>query len=332
MADRHDIHDLLERESERFHLASGAVERMFERGERRSRNRRLSGIGVGAVLLAVLVLLLQWARPDDRSSPLPANATPVAGTYEVQLRADDPGVRLVHMEGSYEMRLSADGSLELTGPRRFDLPGTPITFSVADGLLTTDALIGWRCRAPGTYRLETESGLLSLVPVKEACGLRRILLATHPWTLVAATTVDVLEGDWTATFSCLQMVRAVRAAPVGRTKEAFWTAATADGFGSTDQTDPCRTVTEPLTRTIRFSDGRLLIFDPPDMQEGFDGNYAIHGTVVTIGDGTSRNIRGRYRMSFRIEGDEVTFDLIGRGGSDPFFVGAWEAAPFIRSS
>jgi hypothetical protein len=173
---------------------------------------------------------------------------------------------------------------------------------------------------------------VTLVPVKEACQVRRIVLATHPWTLVTAANVDVLEGDWTATFSCRQMVRAVHAAPVPATQEAFWTGATADSFGSTDLTDPCQTVSEPLTRTLRFSNGRLLIFDPPDLQEGFDGSYAISGDVMTIRDGASGNIRGAYRMVFHVEGDRVSFDLIGRGASDAFFVGAWEAAPFFRTS
>jgi hypothetical protein len=327
-----DLRDLLERESERFHLPADAGERMFERGKRRSRNRRISAIGVGAFLTVVIVVVLWSATPSDQSAPVPATPRSVAGTYQVELRAGDPGVRLLHMAGRYEMRLSAEGSLELTGPRRFDVPGGPIRFDVTDGLLTTDALVGSPCKAPGTYGLEVASGQVTLVPVKEACQVRRIVLATHPWTAVIAANIDVLDGDWTATFSCRQMVRAVRAAPVDSTQEAFWTGATADSFGSTDLTDPCRTVTKPLMRTLRFSNGRLLIFDPPDLQEGFDGSYALNGDVITIRDGASRNIRGRYRMVFRVEGDRVSFHLIGRGATDPFFVGAWEAASFFRTS
>jgi hypothetical protein len=43
---------------------------------------------------------------------------------------------------------------------------------------------------------------------------------------------------------------------------------------------------------FRFTDGRLLIFDPPHLQEGFDGWYAIHGHVITIRDGGTRNFEG----------------------------------------
>ena len=327
-----DLHDLLERESERFHLPADAGERMFVRGRRRSRNRRISAVAVGALLTGVIVGVLWWARPSDQSAPVPATPRSVAGTYQVALQVGDPGVQLLHMAGRYEMRLSEDGSLELTGPRRFNVPGGPVSFEVADGLLTTDALVGSPCKAPGTYGLEVASGQVTLVPVKEACQIRRIVLATHPWTALSAANVDVLEGEWTATFSCRQMVRAVRAAPVDPVQEAFWMGGTADSFGSRDLTDPCRAVTGPLMRTLRFSDGRLLIFDPPDMQEGFDGGYAIDGDVLTIRDGASGNIRGSYRMVFQVEGDRVSFHLIGRGASDAFFVGAWEAAPFFRTS
>ncbi len=327
-----DLHDLLERESERFRLPADTGERMFERGERRSRNRRISAIGVGALLTVAIVIVLWSAKPSDQSAPVPATPHSVAGTYQVELQAGDPGVRLLHMAGRYEMQLSEDGSLELTGPRRFNVSGEPISFHVADGLLTTAVLAGSPCKAPGTYGLEVASGQMTLLPVKESCQIRRIVLATHPWTAVIAANGDVLEGEWTATFSCRQMVRAVHEAPIDATQETFWTGATADGFGSTDLTDPCQTVSEPLTRTLRFSNGRLLIFDPPDLQEGFDGSYAISGDVMTIRDGASGNIRGRYRMVFQVEGDRVSFDLIGRGASDAFFVGAWEAAPFFRTS
>ncbi len=68
------------------------------------------------------------------------------------------------------------------------------------------------------------------------------------------------------------------------------------------------------------------------LQEGFDGWYAIHGHVITIRDGGTRNIEGRYRVAFRIDGNTVTFHLLGPGAPDPFFVAACEPAPFIRTT
>jgi hypothetical protein len=333
-----DLRDLLERESERYTLPAGAAERMFERGRRRARNRGLATIGVSAVLFLAILAILRSVLPGAEREPRPAVPNPVtprsiAGTYVVRLSPEDPSVQLLHAEGRFEMRLFANGALELISPRGFDVPGDPSTFEITAGKLTTDALVGFECEAPGTYRVNLDAGSLSLAPIEEPCELRRILLASRPWTAVLAGPIsDPLKGDWTATFSCERMVRSVRRAPVAAEVEAFWKAAVADQFGSDDLTDPCQAVPEPLVYVFRFADGRLQIFDPPDLQEGFDGSYAIRGDMMTISDRTERNIEGSYRVAFRIDGDRVSFDLIGRGASDAFFVATWESAPFVRTA
>jgi hypothetical protein len=338
-----DLHDLLERESERYTLPASAAERMFERGRRRGRNRRLAALGVGVILFVAVLAIIRSGLPGADSEPTPAVPNPVtprsiAGTYVVRLSPEDPGVQLLQAQGRFEMRLSADGVLKLTSPRNFGLPGDPSTFEIIEGSLTTDALVGSECDAPGTYRVSLEGGVLTLAPIEEPCELRRIVLASRPWTSVESEgTSDSLEGEWTATFSCERMVGAVRRAPVAAEVEAFWKAALADQYAEgpirpEDLTDPCRDVPEPLVRMFRFADGRLQIFDPPDLQEGFDGSYVIRGDTITISDGSDRNIDGRYRVAFRVDGDSVTFDLLGRAASDAFFVGAWESAPFVRTS
>lgn len=336
-----DLHELLERESERYTLPDDTAERMFERGRRRARNRRLATIGVSAVLFVGIVAILRSSLPGADREPSPADRiTPrsVAGTYVVRLSPEEPGVQLLQMEGRFEMRLSADGVLRLTSPRGFDLPGKPSTFEINQGKLTTDALVGSECEAPGTYRLNLDAGVLTLVPIDESCELRRIVLASRPWTATArGATTDPLQGDWTATFSCERMVSAVRRAPVPEEVETFWKAAVADQYaqGPTPPgalSDPCRIVPEPLVYMFRFAGGRLQIFDAPDFQEGFDGRYVIRGDAITISDGNDRNIEGRYRVVFRIDGDGVTFDLVGRAASDAFFVATWESAPFVRTS
>ncbi len=213
-----------------------------------------------------------------------------------------------------------------------------MAFELHGDELTTDAFVGVECEAPGTYRVSVGAGSLALVPIEEPCEFRQILLASKAWTAGAGVPPsDVLEGDWTATFSCERMVRAVRQAPVAAEIEAFWSAALADRYATgparrEDLADPCRDVPEPLTTMFRFSDGRLQIFDPPDLQEGFDGDYDVLGTEIVITDGSDRNIAGGYRVAFRIDGDGVTFDLLGRAGSDAFFVATWESAQFVRTA
>lgn len=329
-----ELHDLLERESERYALPEGAGERMFERGRRRERNRRLAALSVGVILFVAMLAIVRSGLPvGDREPrpavPAPINPRSIAGTYSVRLGSEDPGVGGL-LEGRFEMRLRADGAMDLTSPKRFDLPGDPITFEIHEGLLTTDALVGSGCDAPGAYRVGLDAGTLAFVPVDEPCELRRVLLATRAWTsVIGAETADRLEGDWTATFSCEQMVRAVRMAPAPEDQERFWTAAVSQELGSDDYTDPCQAASEPLGYTFRFSDGRLLIFDR-DLVEGFDGSYELRGHVITFGDGAYDNLDGRYQARFEIEGDQLRFDLIGRGGSDAFFVATWESAPFVK--
>ena len=328
-----ELHDLLERESERYTLPVGAAERMFERGRRRSRNRRLAAIGLAAVLFAAILAIARSALPGG-DEPMPAIPTPVtpeslAGTYSVELsRDEDDDVRRLHLHGTVELRLDRDGSIQLSSPHGYDFAGTPITFTIKEGVLTTDALVGTECSEPGRYRVSLEGLTLSFRPLDEPCELRRVLLSSRAWTVVD-DTADRLEGEWTAIFSCERMVRTVRAAPVSQGVEDFWTGAMATELGSDDPSDPCASTTDPMTFTLRFSNGHLWIFDGADMTEGLDGEYELlGGRILRFGD----QIDGPFRARFEIDGDRVTFDLIGRGGSDAFFVGAWESAPFVKRS
>jgi hypothetical protein len=193
--------------------------------------------------------------------------------------------------------------------------------------MTTDALMGSPCDAPARYRVSLEAERLSFLPVEESCELRRVLLSSRPWAAVAEEETEPLEGDWTATFSCQRMVRTVEDSPVSNGSANFWRRAIATDLGSDDPTDPCAANPSPMRFTLRFSNGHVWVFDGGRYAEGFDGDYELLSRdVVRFGD----SIDGPFRARFRIRGDRVTFDLIGRGGSQPFFVGAWESAPFVK--
>jgi hypothetical protein len=328
-----ELHDLLERESERFRLPPGAEDRMFEHGRRRERNRRLAAIGVGAVLFLAVLAIVRSALPggDQPRPATPVTPESIAGTYSVELSRDDD-VRRLDLQGRFEMRLERDGDLLLTSPRGFDLRGTPITFSIDEGVFSTDALVGTGCEAPGRYRPRLESGTLRFVAVDDPCELRRVLLASRTWTTVLDETSDPLEGVWTATFSCERMVRTVRNAPVSPEDRDFWAANVTSLRAPPEQDpddppDPCASLPDTVTYTFRFSNGRLWIFDGGNHVEGFDGDYRlVGGGLLRFGDRAD----GPFRARFEIAGNEVTFDLIGPGGSQPFFVATWETAPFER--
>ena len=330
-----DLRERLESESERVTLAPGAADRMFERGRRRERMRRVSALAIGAALFVVVFVIVRASLPGGDREPQPATPTPtapgdVAGTYSVLLPAGDPDVAALGMNGIYTMRLDEDGTMALSGPRRFDLPGSLLTFDVERGRFTTDVLVSRGCDEEGVYRVVLDAGTLTFEPIDDPCEIRSTLLATAGWTVAGAdTTTDRLEGDWISTFSCEQMVRAVERAPVPADFQAFWAEGVGGELGSTDPADPCRGVTELLSYTFRFDDGRLLIFDAR-LREGFDGSYEVRADSFTIRDATTDNIQGRYRARFRLRSDTLDVDLVGRAGHDPFFVGTWESAPLIR--
>ena len=65
---------------------------------------------------------------------------------------------------------------------------------------------------------------------------------------------------------------------------------------------------------------------------GFDGGYAAHGDILTIRDAVMDNIDGSYDLRFRLNDDRVSFWLLGRGASDPWFAATWQSAPFVKTA
>ena len=329
-----DLRELLEQESERVSLPHDAAERLFERGRRREHNRRIAALGVGvAVLIGVLLIIRSGLPGADRTMPVdPSPSPPATGRYTVSLSPEDEAVRRLGLDGTYTLGLTDDGELSLSAPASVDLPGDPVTFAIAGRRFTTDLLVGNGCDSPGVYRWTLDGRSLTFEPVGDDCEQRVVLLASQPWAASEpAPAPDPLQGDWTATFSCSRMVRAVREAPVQPDVEAFWRSAVASELGSGDPDDPCAGADEPISFTFRFDDGRILIFDS-QLREGFDGFYTITGRSFILRDGAYRNIVGQYRVVFDVAGDRISFDLVGRGGSDAFFVATWESSAFIRQT
>ena len=332
-----DLRERLEREGQRVSLPADAADRMFERGRRRARTRRAGALALGAALLLVVIMIVRSGLPSGDRAPQPATPTPttprdIAGTYSALLPAGDPDVARLDMNGTYTLHLGADGTMGISSPRAVNLPGTTFTFELERGRMITDALVGTGCDERGIYRVALQAGSLALSPVTDTCDVRATLLATSDWSTTGTeATADALEGDWLATFSCEQMRRAVERAPVPSETQAFWSEAVGAELGSDDPSDPCSGVTQRLSYTFRFDEGRLLIFDAR-LVEGFDGAYELRGDSFIMRDATTDNIPGRYRAAFRMRGDALQVDLIGRAGRDPFFVGTWESAPLIRTS
>jgi hypothetical protein len=335
-----DLRSPLEREGERVALPPDATDRMFERGRRRQRNRRVAALGVGTVLFLATLVIVRSSLPEghrpEPGTPRPITARAIAGTYTVRLPASDAQVDRLGLEGPYTMQLEPNGSFLLIGPHKVDFPWSPATFDVSRGVLTTDAFVGTSdpdpdqgCSARATYRVERGAGSLTFTPLMEPCNFRAAILATVPWTTASRRTSGRFQGYWTTTFSCERMVRTVQRAAVAPRDEAFWLRH--NGELGPDPNDPCSGGPDPITFTLRFDRGRLLIYDP-DGGMGFDGGYEVHGDIMTIRDAGVDNIDGSYELRFRLSEDRASFQLLGRGATDPFFVATWESAPFLKNA
>jgi hypothetical protein len=335
-----DLRALLEREGERVTMPPGAADRMFERGRRRERNKKLGALGVGAVLFLAILAIVRSSLPGghrpEPARPRPITARSIAGTYTARLPASDGRVRRLGLEGRYSMQLKPNGSLLLIGPHKVDFPWNPATFDISRGVLTTDAFVGTSdpnpdqgCRARATYRVERGAGSLAFTPVEEPCRFRAAILATAPWTVVSSRPSGPFQGVWTTTFSCERMVRTVRRAAIAPRDEEFWLRHSGE-LGS-DPNDPCTGAPDPITFTLRFDRGRLLIYGP-DGSEGFDGGYEVHGDIMTIRDAGRDNINWSYELKFQRNKDRVSFQLLGRGATDPFFVATWQSAPLVKTA
>jgi hypothetical protein len=335
-----DLRSLLEREGERVALPPDAADRMFERGRRRARNRRVRALAVGAVLFLAVLLMVRLSLPNglrpEPGKPRPITTGSIAGAYTVRLPPSDAQVDRLGLEGSYSMQLKSNGSLLLVGPHRVDFPWNPATFDVSGGVLTTDAFVGTSdpdpdqgCHARATYRVERGAGSLTFTPLVEPCRFRAAILATVPWTTALTRPSGRFQGYWTATFSCERMVRTVQAAAVAPRDEEFWLRHS--GELGPDPNDPCSGAPDPITFTLRFDRGRLLIYGP-DGSMGFDGGYDVDGDVMTIRDAGVDNINGSYELRFRVSEDRVSFQFLGQGASDPFFVATWESASFLKNA
>lgn len=324
------LRDALQGESRRASLAPGAAERMFDRRDRRDRRRRVAAVVESlALVVGVLALVLTTLPGDGRDRQDVMGPSAVAGRYMTRLSDLDTDVARLELAGRYELHLSSDGSLTVLSPPDVDMPGPPIGFTVTGSRLTTDLLLGQGCEAPGTYRWSRDGETLTLEPIEEPCELRSVILGTRAWVeTTPLPSADALQGEWRATFTCDEMAATVEAAQVTRHDEAFWRRANAEALGSPDPDDPCAGSPPLRMYTLRFSGDRLQIFDQGP-SEGFDGRYKLDGDILTIRDPRSRNIKGAYRLVVEIGEKELTFQLVGRGATDPWFLSTWQVAPFV---
>ena len=104
-----DLRDQLERESERFVLEPGLLDRLHRRRRRRERNRRTAAGLVALVVFAggLFGTLRALLPGESRPSVTPSTFGAIAGTYRVTLTDAVTGVRSNAMAGDYVLTFSA---------------------------------------------------------------------------------------------------------------------------------------------------------------------------------------------------------------------------------
>jgi hypothetical protein len=187
-----DFRQDLERKSERFELAPGALDRLFERRRRKQRNIRIRA----AVLALVVGAAGTWGavsalreigterRPAEQPSR-PESYSLIVGTYTVRLDDDDPVARANGLAGTYTMRLLPNGVMELLVPPNSLLEGpspSGITFRLSGNQFTTNAFVSLTCaNTVGVYRWLLRGNRLTLTPLQEPCDVRAALFGSRPW-------------------------------------------------------------------------------------------------------------------------------------------------------
>ncbi len=194
-----DVKRALEREGERFELAPGGLERLFDRRSRKQRNQRIGAAAAALVIagagiwLAVVGLggLGTETRPAATPTPAPRELYPeIAGTYTVRLSNEDPQVQELGLAGPYTMRLLPDGVMLLSIPEGLGEGGfggegpspSGISFRLSGNQFTTNAFVNFTCPGSvGVYRWELDGDRLTFAPLQEECEIRRVLFSSEPW-------------------------------------------------------------------------------------------------------------------------------------------------------
>jgi hypothetical protein len=189
-----DFRQDLERKSERFELAPGGLDRLFERRRRKQRNQRIRAGAAALVLTAGMGLAIMGLRglgTESRPAATPSIGPnrplylEIAGTYTVTLSEDDPQVRDNGLAGRYTMRLLPDGVMLLSVPETFGGEGpspSGISYRLSGNQFTTNAFVNFTCPGSvGVYRWQLQGSRLIFTPLQEECEVRRVLFASKPW-------------------------------------------------------------------------------------------------------------------------------------------------------
>jgi hypothetical protein len=145
------------------------------------------------VLLVVGLQVLRSTSPDTGpggSVPPTVTVSPSSGTadlvgaYRATLETSDGGAAFADVAGDWTMELTPDGVMLMAPPATFREGGgvqSGVAYSI-DGARFRTNLFQQLCNSIGVYGWVLEGGTLTLTSVEDDCALRRVVLASTPWT------------------------------------------------------------------------------------------------------------------------------------------------------
>ncbi len=185
-----ELRNRLEREGERVEMGPGVLDRVYEGHRRKERRKRLAaGLTAGALTIAVAVWLVGTLTGDTPKTPAePPGPVPIAGTYRLTLPGSDPDVADLDIAGTYTLRLSPNGVIQLAAPPGFEdtyESGSGDAYRVTGNVVSIGSFTSFSCPGTvGTYRIQLTATELRLTPIDESCPLRETIFGSRPWKIV----------------------------------------------------------------------------------------------------------------------------------------------------
>jgi hypothetical protein len=180
--------------------------------------------------------------------------------------------------------------------------------------------------------------LIGLALVAAACGQQNSTSKAGtasnraaPTASTAAAAADPLTGEWRQQYTCADVVRTLQKAGFAEVLPKLLVDSQLAANPSSAHLCSEREAKAKVERIARFQDGHVLFFDPPNQELGLDATYNMVDDHTFSANDAGQNIDGTYTFRWHIQGDRLTFKLVGRAARDPYFVAAWEAAPFHRA-
>jgi hypothetical protein len=146
----------------------------------------------------------------------------------------------------------------------------------------------------------------------------------------SAKVTDPLNGDWRQESTCSEIVRTMRRVGASDGDLLGFIQGAEGRAKRPPRNKPCKGAPAKFVRFIRFRNGHLLIFDPPQQALGADALYKVindHTFTIVSAPG-DHNFTGVTRFRYNIVGDQLTINVLT---TDSYVHAAFESAPYVRS-